>query len=208
MNGAPGGVPGLGLVAATSPIEATYTAPATKPRPNRVAVSAQVVQGARKNIVFSYVTIVDDQWVGTGESSSAAISVRAQVTWKLESYVGNIATYLPSGTASVVVHGCLRFTPDNGVIDPSFGGVLFVDYNSSPPSYHGSGLALWPAIATSTCPNPPPPLSTFAPAAFFGGSKGVEAQGQVSADGMTIEGTDTNTLGSEPVTFKWNFSRR
>ena len=174
-------------------------------------MSVELGLGTGKYLVITQITIVDDQWVGTGESSSAAISVRAQVTWKLESLLENIATYRPSGTASVVVHGCLRFTPDNGVIDPSFGGVLFVDYNSSPPSYHGSGLALWPAIATSTCPDPPPPLSTFAPAAFFGGSKGalgVEAQGQVSSDGMTIEGTDTNTLGSEPGTFKWNFSRR
>ena len=111
------------------------------------------------------------------------------------------------------MHGCSRFTPDNGVIDPSFAGVLFVDYNSSPPSYHGSGVALWPALLdTSNCPGPPqPPANTFAPAAFFGGSKGalgVEAQGQVSSDGMTIEGADTNTSGPEPVMTKWNFARK
>ena len=210
VNGAPGGVTGLGLVAATSGISAKYTAPATKPTPNRVTVSAQVLGAARSTTVVSNITIVDDQWVGTGASASAALSVSAQVTWKLESYLGNIATYRPSGTASVMVHGCITYAPDNGVINSSNGGVLYVDYNSSPPTYHGTGLTLWPAIATITCPNPPPPFSTFVPAAFFGGSKGalgVEAQGQVSTDGMTIEGTDTNTSG-EPVMFKWNFSRK
>lgn len=209
VNGAPGGVAGLGLVARTGGISATYTAPVTKPSPNRVTVSAQVVGTARSTTVVSNITIVDDQWVGTATSSSAAISVSAQVTWKLESSTGNIATYRPSGTASVIVHGCLTYTPSNGVIDPLNGGVLFVDYNASPPSYHGTGLALWPAIATVTCPNPPPPFSTFVPAPFFGGSKGslgTEAQGQVSADGSIIDGTDTTTSGA-PVTFNWSFTR-
>ena len=70
-------------------------------------------------------------------------------------------------------------------------------------------VALWPTVATVTCPNPPPPFNTFAPAAFFGGSKGalgVEAAGTVSSDGKTISGSDTNTQGV-PVTFTWNFTR-
>ena len=149
-------------------------------------------------------------WVGTGATSSSVISASAQVTWKLESYVGNVATYRPSGTASVIVHGCLTYTPDDGVISPS-SGVLFVDYNSFPPSYHGTGLTQWPTIATITCPSPPPPFSTLATAAYFGGSKGtlnVEAQGLLSPDGLTIEGADTNTSGPEPVMFNWYFARR
>ena len=87
--------------------------------------------------------------------------------------------------------------------------MLFVDFNTNPPTYHGSGLALWASILTFTCPNPPPPISTFLPAAFFGGSKGtlgVEAAGEVSGNGTTISGTDTNTQGA-PVTFTWNFTR-
>ncbi len=149
-------------------------------------------------------------WVGTGASSSSILSASAQVTWTLESYIGNVATYRPSGTAGVIVHGCLTYSPDNGVISPS-SGVMFIDYNSVPPTYHGSGITQWPSIATITCPNPPPPFSTFANAAYFGGSKGtlnVEAQGMVSADGMTIEGADTNRSGSEPIMFNWYFARK
>lgn len=131
------------------------------------------------------------------------------MTWVLESTSNNVATYRPTGTASVVVHGCITYNPASGAIDQN-GGLLVVDYNSTPPTYHGSALTQWPAIATVTCPNPPPPFSTFATAAFFGGSKGtlgVEAQGLVSPDGSTITGSDTNVSGPEPVTFNWTFTR-
>ena len=40
------------------------------------------------------------------------------------------------------------------------------------------------------------------------GTLNVEAQGLVSADGLTIEGADTNTSGPEPVLFNWYFARR
>ncbi|MEO7256224.1 MAG: hypothetical protein ABIZ64_18515 [Casimicrobium sp.] len=211
VNGAPGGVTGLGLVARTSGISATYTAPATKPTPRQVAVSAQAVAAARSSTVVSNITIVDDEWVGTGTSTSEAHSTSAQVTWKLESSIGNVATYRPSGTATMILKGCIFYAPDNGVIDPN-SGVLKVDYNASPPTYQGVGLAVWPTLAnTSNCPPlSPPSFSTFAATGYFGGSKGAlgdEAQGEVSADGMTIEGTDTNTSGAA-VTFNWRFTRK
>ena len=162
------------------------------------------------DVVIAPVSAPPQKWVGTGASSSSVLSASAQVTWTLESYSGNVATYRPSGTASVIVHGCLIYSPDNGVISPS-SGVMFVDYNSFPPTYHGSGITQWPTIATITCPNPPPPFSTLANAAYFGGSKGtlsVEAQGLVSEDGLTIEGADTNTSGPVPVMFNWYFARK
>jgi hypothetical protein len=59
-------------------------------------------------------------------------------------------------------------------------------------------------LVTLTCA-PADPVFVGLAAAFFGGSKGVlqvEAQGTV--DGVTIQGTDTNT--SVPVTFNWNFT--
>ena len=182
------------------------------------AAAGYVIEGVQfcitlfTDVVIAPISSPPQTWVGTGASSSAAISASAQVTWKLESYVGNVATYRPSGTASVVTRGCPFFVPDNGVIDPT-GGVLFVDYKTLPPTYHGSALTLWPALLnTSNCPPPQqPPINTFAVAGYFGGSKGslgVEAQGQVSPDGLTIEGADTNMSGSEPVTFNWYFARK
>ena len=210
VNRVPGGGGGIGTVVGTG-VGATYTAPSVAPSPPTVAVSARVrVTGlSGSDLVVSNITIAEDSWTGTGKSTSEAIDATAEVIWTLENRVNNVATYRPSGVASVTVHGCIVYNPSVGVIDPSSGGVLVVDFNTTPATYHGTGLTLWPTIATITCPNPPPPFATFVPAAFFGGSKGtlgVEAAGEVSGNGTTISGTDTNTQGA-PVTFTWNFTR-
>ena len=211
VNSRLGGGGVFGTVLGSGGWSGVYTAPANAPTPPTVAVSARVrVTGlSGSDLVVSNITIAEDSWTGTGKSTSEAIDATAEVIWTRESIVGNVATYRPSGVVSVTVHGCARYDPSNGVIDPASGGVLFVDFNTNPPKYHGSGLALWASILTFTCPNPPPPISTFLPAAFFGGSKGtlgVEAEGEVSGNGTTISGTDTNTQGA-PVTFTWNFTR-
>ena len=210
VNGVLGGNSTTGTVTGSG-ASGTFIAPATKPNPNTVTVSALVKKSplGQKVLVTSNITITEDSWTGTGKSTSDAIDASAAVIWTLESSDNNVATYRPSGTASVVVHGCIVYNPSTGVIDPASGGVLVVDFNANPPTYHGTGLAIWPTIMTITCPNPPPPISTFLPAAFFGGSKGtlgVEAAGEVSGNGTTISGTDTNTQGA-PVTFTWNFTR-
>ena len=210
VNSRLGGGGVFGTVAGSG-TSATYTAPTTAPTPPTVAVSARArVQGiGGTTLVVSNITITEDSWTGTGKSTSEAIDASAEVVWTRESMVDNVATYRPSGVVSVTVHGCLVYNPSSGVIDPSLGGVLVVDFNANPPTYHGTGLALWPTVATVTCPNPPPPFNTFVPAAFFGGSKGtlgVEAAGAVSGNGTTISGTDTNTQGAA-VKFTWNFTR-
>ena len=210
VNSVPGGGGSIGTVVGSG-VGGTYTAPSVAPTPPTVAVSARVrVTGlSGSDLVVSNITIAEDSWTGTGKSTSDAIDASAEVIWTRESMVDNVATYRPSGVASVTVHGCIVYNPSTGVIDPSSGGVLVVDFNANPPTYHGTGLALWPTVATVTCPNPPPPFNTFVPAAFFGGSKGilgVEAAGTVSNDGKTISGTDTNTQGAA-VTFTWNFTR-
>ena len=210
VNSRLGGGGVFGTVAGSG-TSATYTAPTTAPTPPTVAVSARArVQGiGGTTLVVSNITITEDSWTGTGKSTSEAIDASAEVIWTRERMVDNVATYRPSGVVSVTVHGCLAYNPSSGVIDPSSGGVLVVDFNVNPPTYHGTGLALWPTVATVTCPNPPPPFNTFVPAAFFGGSKGtlgVEAAGAVSGNGTTISGTDTNRQGAA-VTFTWNFTR-
>lgn len=144
---------------------------------------------------------IADSWIGTGSSTSAAINATAQVTWTFERTAGNIASYRPTGTASAVLAAC-SIAPSSGTLDPT-GGVLFVDYNATPPTYHGTGLTQW--SATWSCP-PAPPFVNPVTAAYFGGSRGtlgVEAQGQVSPDGLTIQGSDTN----QGVAFTWTFIR-
>ena len=209
VNGVMGGGSVTGTVSGSG-TAGTFIAPATKPSPNIVTVSALVKKSplGQKVLVTSNIAITEDSWTGTGKSTSDAIDASAEVIWTLESSDNNVATYRPSGTASVVVRGCIVYSPSIGVIDPT-AGVLVVDFNANPPTYHGTGLALWPAVQTIICANPPPPVSTFVPAAFFGGSKGalgVEAVGEVSVDGKTISGTDTNTQGAA-IRFTYSFTR-
>jgi hypothetical protein len=211
VNGVLGGRSSTTGTVTGSGVSGTFVAPATKPSPNMVTVSARVKRSTlgQTVLVTSNITITEDSWTGTASSDSEPLSASAEVTWVIVRTDNNIATYRPTGTASLTVHGCGSYSPSSGVIEPASGYFLTVDYNTTPPTYSGSGLAIWPAVLTFTCPLSPPPTSTFAIAGFFGGSKGaggVEAQGQASADGTVIEGTDTNTSGT-PVTFKWKFTR-
>jgi hypothetical protein len=91
VNGRPGGGGVFGTVLGSG-ATATYTAPATEPIPSTVAVSARVDRGAKVTRVVSNITIVEDSWTGTASSTSAVISVTAQVIWTLESTDNNVAT--------------------------------------------------------------------------------------------------------------------
>ena len=202
VNGAPGGVSGLGLVAATSGISATYTAPATKPRPNRVAVSAQIVRGAGKTIVVSYVTIVDDQWVGTATATNPGYDASAEIIWKLDHAADNVFTYLQSGTVTVSRFLDCSLNPATSVIEPA-NGRLVVDYNTTPATYYGLGGSF--VTAMMTCPQGSGPVTL--PISYFagnGGPTGLFAAGSVSGDGKVIAGTGTV---SGNFVFNWRFTR-
>ena len=205
VNGAPGGVSGLGLVAATSGISATYTAPATKPRPNRVAVSAQVVGAARNTTVVSNITIVDGQWTGTSTATSVAQNVSAEIIWTLDRAVDNVFTYLPSGTITVSggIYARCTVNPATSVIEPTQ-GILVVDFNATPATYYGGGAWSWAAMLT--CPGAPsfPITVTALYLAGRGGPSGQAAAGSVSGDGKVIAGTDTV---SGDYVFNWRFTR-
>jgi hypothetical protein len=201
VNGVPGGTGATGTVSGNG-VTGTYVAPATKPSPNTVAVSARVDRGAQgKTLVVSNITIVEDTWKGTGSLTTDGASFAAQVTWTLDSEVNNIATYKPAGIVTATYCcGCSINPPTVG----NLVGVLIFDYNTNPPTYHGSAAAA-AYQATITCEDggTSDVLTTSAP--WFGGNGGPfggQAAGAVSADGTTIEGTDS-TIG----TFVWKFTR-
>ena len=213
VNGSPGGNSTIGTVVQAGDFGATYRTPAAQPTPNVVAVSAQLDGALQKYLVVSNITItIDDSWTGTGSSravddAGGVYSVTAQVTWTLEGTVNNVSTYTPTGTASLVYSAC-SITPSSGTITND-GGFLIVDYNANPPTYQGGGGAQW--VATVRC-GTGDPVTGLVGAPFFGGSKGPAgffAQGLVSPDGLTIEGSDTTTLpDGRPVTFNWKFTRQ
>jgi len=221
VNGVLGGSGATGTVSGNGP-SATYRAPASKPSPNTVAVSARVNLGARgKTLVVSNVTITEgDSWTGTASYKDEYNTASAEITWTLASRVNNIAMYTNTGTGTIAYHAVssdstCSFPATSGSLNSS--GILFVDYNSTPPTYHGAAIAgSWPVTTTCTYANAPTETVTI-PAGLpvFGGSKGpegVEAAGTVLVspaapplpDDMTIEGSDTDGVGG---TFRWKFTR-
>ena len=205
VNSRAGGGGVFGRVAGSG-ATATYTAPTTVPIPNPVTVSARVhsprsVQSGRNSLVASIITIADDSWTGTATSvSSTGLRVTAQVTWVLQSAVNNVATYTPTGTATIndYLAPC-QINPLDGVIDPNM-GQLIVDYNPNPPTYRGDGVTQWSAFVA--CPPVGTAVNIIVTALYFGGIR--HGQGSVSADGLTIEGSDT-APGGESV--NWKFTR-
>ncbi|MFO1302474.1 MAG: hypothetical protein U1F54_02010 [Burkholderiales bacterium] len=151
--------------------------------------------------------------IGTLESSVNFYTTTATVNWVLDKTVSNVATYVPTGSAtfSLSFVGCgnsSRIEPATHVLNPASDGVLTIDFNANPPTWHGTGLSTW--TSTLIC-------DTGSTAGFegqtdyFGGSHGVlgvEAAGTVSADGKTIEGSDSRAAGSLGVqNFRWKFTR-
>ena len=203
VNGAPGGVTGLGLVVKAGRISATYTAPTAKPSRNRVTVSAELVGTAKKTTVASNITIVNDQWVGTTTATLAGVfSATTEVTWTLETTLGSVAYYRPSGVTTLVgglFFGCTT-TPPSGPVSPGL-ALFTIDSSTNPPIYDGTAATLW--SATLTCPDPPnPPIVS-------GGHVGAiyfDATGAVSADGKTIEGSGVSR-DQTGVNITWKFTR-
>ena len=205
VNGVPGGGGAFGTVVGSG-AAATYTAPSSKPSPATVAVSARVrVQSIGGSaLVVSNITIAEDSWTGTATSIFAPQNVSANLTWTLDSTVNNVATYRSSGTATIsggVQPACI-VSPSNSSIDNT--GLLVVDYNANPPTYFGGGSTSWPS--SISCPPVPGSFPSTVTALYLagrGGPSGNAAAGSVSADGSTIEGTDS-VAGA---VFNWKFTR-
>ena len=214
VNGSVGGNGTVGTVSGNG-ASATYNAPAKNPSPNTVAVSARVNLGTKgKTLVVSNITI-GDSWTGTASFKDDVVNTAsAEITWTLASRENNIAMYTATGTGTIAYHAVssdstCSFPATSGSLNSS--GILFVDYNSTPPTYHGLAMA-GVFTVTTTCTYAHAPTETFtSPVGLpvFGGSKGpegVEAGGvvSVSPDGeMTIEGSDTDGMGG---IFNWKFT--
>ncbi|MCY7319243.1 MAG: hypothetical protein LH617_11055 [Ramlibacter sp.] len=206
VNGRPGGG-AFGTVSGDG-LSATYTAPQFEPTPNIVAVSAALDGPNGRLLLVSNITVVgSDSWTGTASYKDRYNSAQVEVTWILLVRDNNIAQYIATGTGTMASdNGQCSFPATSGSIDSS--GFLFVDYNTSPPTYRGSAKSGWPV--TVTCPDSR--KVQFIGLPYFGGNsgtEGVEAAGAVVVplnpdQAMRIEGNDTD--GTDGV-FTWKFTR-
>ncbi|MBI5098732.1 MAG: hypothetical protein HZB30_05785 [Nitrospirae bacterium] len=131
VNGVAGGNSTVGTISGDS-TSATYTAPASKPTPNTVAVSARITDGtayvdtlvSNITIVGGYTGTVQFTWSANGGFSASGT---ANVTWTQSSTVQNVRQYQASGTinADVTVPGC-GTKHDSG---PIANGILQLNYS-------------------------------------------------------------------------------
>ena len=187
----------------------TYTAPGTAGKAGKVSLEARSKRGvAKADLGFD---TAEDSWIGTASFRDDIVSTTAQITWVLVNSENNVSMYKSMGTGTIAYDdGTCRF-PTASTSADGF-GILFVDFNTTPPTYHGAGTSGTSAV-TVTCTFSDGHVETHVgPAAgpVFGGTKGtegVEAGGTVviTQDApMTIEGTDTDGVGG---TFRWSFKR-
>jgi hypothetical protein len=150
VNGVVGGNSTIGTIKGSRDT-AIYTAPAKKPTPNTVAVSAKVnLKGSQNPLLVSNITISDlSKYTGTVKFSSEAGMMGvtltdgiAEVTWTLSEELSDVRTYTASGTisAGVAPASLPGFTckpvPVTGTIDVTDKLVVYTDRaNWNPGTY-------------------------------------------------------------------------
>jgi hypothetical protein len=185
---------------------AVFTAPASIPSTNPVAVSAKFTPSAgcplRAVTLVSNITITNDLGVykGTATGSLSGRVLTADVTWTLDSYKDNVATYVPSGTVSVTDPNMpCPFSPTTHAI-ASTDGTLTIDFTKTPTPFYGGAGSGW--AVTLDCPGGTVPGSEEAP--WFGAGPGTALQGYLSPDLLEIKGTSTTLDG---FVTEWDFKR-
>lgn len=189
VNGAPGGDAQHGTVTRQGG-ELRYSAPATVPTANPVAVSVRLEDIGRETevLLVANVTVVDDvAFAGTTTAANGSFS--AEVAWTESESFGEEVQYVPSGTVHYAVEGC-TVTPSAGQISPE-DGYMEIDYSQSPPRYYGSGYSTFEV--TVTCGESSSPWTILAPWFESGGPR------DASADGRTLHGTSAQGT--------WHFER-
>ena len=206
--------------AGTQPLYRTYNNGANNDPGHRYSMRASLLQGMAGWAYEGLVMCLPQgppNWIGTAKgtltSSVIVETSTANVSWNLSSFINNVAVYKPTGivTATIAFVGCTNgnLVPSSHSLDPLSDGLLTIDYNANPPTYHGTGLSTWPS--TLVCDEGSTP-GYEGQVDYFGGSKGagplgVEAAGVVSPDGITIQGSDSRNIGALGVqTFQWKFT--
>ena len=120
----------------------------------------------------------NDSWIGTASFSDDIMSTTAQITWVFVSSENNVSMYKSTGTGTVAYDDDTCSYPATSTFADG-AGILFVDFNTTPPTYHGAGTSGIVTV-TVTCTFGDGHVETHVqPVALpvFGGTKGPRGRG-------------------------------
>ena len=185
---------------------AVFTAPASIPATNPVAVSAKFTPSAgcpiRAVTLVANITITNDlgTYQGTATGSLGGRVITSDVTWTVSSFKDNVATYLPSGTISVSDPNMpCPFQPTSFAIGPA-DGELVIDFSKSPTPYYGAAGSGW--MVTLSCPGGS--VDGQEGGVWFGSFSSAYL-GDLSSDLTEITGSTTDPGSGFQTT--WDFKR-
>ncbi|MEP6833236.1 MAG: hypothetical protein ABJB74_07570, partial [Gemmatimonas sp.] len=131
----------------------------------------------------------------------------ATITWGLQSRVGDVATYRPTGTVTITRTGC-TISPATHTLQPT-DGILVVDYSGPVTTYRGYGFVNW-AISLSCPAIGPGSIPSGSAALYLGGNATYEGQATYAGGTVFVSGGLSSISGSATangVQFSWNFTR-
>jgi hypothetical protein len=219
VNSVAGGNATSGTVAASGASTATYSAPATPPAANPVAVSASTLLqplSSRETLV-SNITVLPDcsapsancVWTGTATyNASNGSAVATQVTWNVSSSQDGVVTL-------TAVSGTFTFSPQPGCSmspttvpltaanaeDAALGenSNMVISLPANPPQYYGLGFVTAGQV-TQTC-------GTFSepwPDQTWLNTGTAPLLQNASPNATTLQGSYTDITGDK---WSWNFQR-
>ena len=188
--------------------------------PSQLSISGSSISAAKAPRLLASASTCEDAWSGNGSSLIAGtVPIDAQVKWVVDTSQTvdgtGVVAYYPTGTVGVHSwvnsQGCtVSYSPsaytlgtrsNPGIPDPAGDGTLVVDFNQVPATYSGSGLTQWTSTMTTACPDG----SGGSVAGMITGGLWFNGVGDVSADGLTIQGPYTSPYLAQ--TFDYVFSR-
>ncbi len=201
-NGIVGGSAAVGTVVPTGN-QATYTAPATAPASNPVAVSVVTTFEDMSALLVSNITVRGaERWVGTCTAVFASGTLQVDdLVWEFYETDGYQRFFRPRGTVkqtTLVLPGkTVSYTPDSDPIIPDESGGMSIDYTTDPPTFAGGGADYWILYACFLTLDGVYCADWPAGGAWFG------AYGEVTENGTKIEGTNVGGPSGELFTFSF-----
>ena len=213
VNGIPGGDANVGTVVELANGTARYTAPASVPQNNPVAVSVQA-QGVSSSQTLVCNVTIGSKWYGTATVDfGGGEKITAYVVWKSAYTYQTLEAFAPeSGTMTYAPNThfdppCwfVSFGPSTGDILPD-DGQLFIDHTTSPGRFYGTGSSALLATYCFSCDGwdePDCQESLY----FLTWMVAVEEDGWELDDENTISHAWADLSGPDPVGYAIEFTR-